>query len=42
MGKLSDEGILLHIAGMTCTSCSNKIEKALKNTAGIISAEVSC
>lgn len=31
----------LRIGGMTCVSCQNKIEKKLRNTAGIISAEVS-
>ena len=31
---------VLRIGGMTCVSCQNKIEKKLKNTAGIISAEV--
>lgn len=32
---------VLRVGGMTCVSCQNKIEKKLKNTAGIISAEVS-
>lgn len=31
----------LHIDGMTCVSCQNKIEKTLRNTAGIKSARVS-
>ncbi|MFT4105498.1 MAG: sulfite exporter TauE/SafE family protein [Lacrimispora sp.] len=31
----------LRIGGMTCVSCQNKIEKKLKNTAGIEHAEVS-
>ena len=31
----------LHIGGMTCISCQNKIEKKLRNTAGIKSARVS-
>ena len=31
----------LRIGGMTCVSCQNKIEKKLRNTAGIESAEVS-
>ena len=32
---------VLHIGGMTCVSCQNKIEKKLQNTAGIQSVEVS-
>ena len=32
---------VLHIGGMTCVSCQNKIEKKLQNTAGILNAEVS-
>ncbi|MDR3051370.1 MAG: sulfite exporter TauE/SafE family protein, partial [Oscillospiraceae bacterium] len=31
----------LHIGGMTCVNCQNKIEKKLRNTAGIKSAQVS-
>jgi sulfite exporter TauE/SafE/copper chaperone CopZ/plastocyanin domain-containing protein len=31
----------LRIGGMTCISCQNKIEKKLRNTAGVESAEVS-
>ena len=31
----------LRIGGMTCVSCQNKIEKKLRNTAGIESADVS-
>ena len=31
----------LRISGMTCVSCQNKIEKKLRNTAGIESADVS-
>ncbi|WP_394522634.1 sulfite exporter TauE/SafE family protein [Lacrimispora sp. JR3] len=31
----------LRIGGMTCISCQNKIEKKLRNTAGIVNAEVS-
>lgn len=31
----------LHIGGMTCVNCQNKIEKKLQNTAGIKKAEVS-
>ena len=31
----------LRIGGMTCISCQNKIEKKLRNTAGIEKAEVS-
>ena len=31
----------LIIGGMTCVSCQNKIEKTLRNTAGIKSAQVS-
>lgn len=31
----------LHIGGMTCVNCQNKIEKKLQNTAGIVSARVS-
>lgn len=41
MEKIPGTRILLHIAGMTCINCSSKIEKQLKHTAGIISAEVS-
>lgn len=32
---------VLRIGGMTCISCQNKIEKKLRNTAGIVNAEVS-
>ncbi len=32
---------VLRIGGMTCVSCQNKIEKKLRNTAGIVNAEVS-
>lgn len=32
---------ILRIGGMTCISCQNKIEKKLRNTAGIEKAEVS-
>ncbi|GHU77085.1 hypothetical protein AGMMS49992_23990 [Clostridia bacterium] len=31
----------LHIGGMTCVSCQNKISRKLRNTAGIQYAEVS-
>ena len=33
--------IRLHIDGMTCVNCQNKIEKALNHTDGVISASVS-
>jgi len=31
----------LHVDGMTCISCQNKIEKKLRNTAGVQNADVS-
>ena len=31
----------LRIGGMTCVNCQNKIEKKLRNTAGVQKAEVS-
>lgn len=36
-----DKAIRLHIGGMTCVNCQNKIEKTLNHTRGIISASVS-
>ena len=36
-----DKTIRLHIGGMTCVNCQNKIEKTLNQTAGVISASVS-
>ena len=36
-----DKTIRLHIGGMTCVNCRNKIEKTLNHTAGVISANVS-
>ena len=33
--------IRLHIGGMTCVNCQNKIERALNHTVGVISASVS-
>jgi|GEM_PF-18635 len=38
-GKAKTE--VLHVDGMTCISCQNKIEKKLRNTVGIVSADVS-
>lgn len=35
------ENKILHIGGMTCVSCANKIEKKLLHTAGIKNAKVS-
>lgn len=34
------ENIILKINGMKCTGCSQRVEKALKNTDGIESASV--
>ena len=34
------ENIILKIKGMTCTGCSQRVEKALKNTDGIENAKV--
>ena len=39
--ELSIKKVQLHIAGMTCISCQNKIENKLRNTAGIKSVKVS-
>lgn len=36
-----DKTIRLHIGGMTCVNCQNKIEKTLNHTVGVISASVS-
>ena len=36
-----DKTIRLHIGGMTCVNCQNKIEKTLNHTAGVISTSVS-
>lgn len=36
-----DQTLQLHIGGMTCVNCRNKIEKTLNQTAGVISANVS-
>lgn len=36
-----DKTIRLHIGGMTCVNCQNKIEKTLNHTEGVISASVS-
>lgn len=36
-----DKTIRLHIGGMTCVNCQNKIEQSLNRTVGIISANVS-
>lgn len=36
-----DKTIRLHIGGMTCLNCQNKIEKTLNRTAGVIRASVS-
>lgn len=41
MVESSTKKVQLHIAGMTCISCQNKIENKLRNTAGIKSAKVS-
>jgi sulfite exporter TauE/SafE/copper chaperone CopZ len=38
-GKTKTE--VLHVDGMTCISCQNKIEKKMRNTVGIVSADVS-
>ncbi len=38
-GKTKTE--VLHVDGMTCTSCQNKIEKKLRNTVGILRADIS-
>lgn len=39
--EASDKKIRLSIGGMTCVSCQNKIERELKRTKGIVSANVS-
>lgn len=39
--EASIKKIQLHIGGMTCISCQNKIEKKFSDTAGIISVKVS-
>lgn len=39
--KVSGKKIQLHIGGMTCVNCQNKIERQLKSTQGIIKAKVS-
>lgn len=36
-----EKDILLHIGGMTCVNCQNKIEKTLRAAEGILRAEVS-
>ena len=36
-----DKTIRLHIGGMTCVNCQNKIEKTLTHTRGVINASVS-
>ena len=36
-----DQQLLLHISGMTCSSCSTAVEKALQATPGVRSAAVS-
>ena len=33
--------LIFHVTGMTCDGCATRIEKALKGTAGVLSAEVS-
>lgn len=38
--KNNSKDILIPIAGMTCASCSNAVERALKKTDGVISASV--
>ncbi|HCI3888845.1 TPA: cation transporter, partial [Pseudomonas aeruginosa] len=35
------EAITLHIEGMTCTSCAEHVQQALKNVPGVRSASVS-
>lgn len=35
-----DKAIRLHIGGMTCANCQDKIQKALNHTAGVIRANV--
>lgn len=37
----NNKKIRLHISGMICVNCQNKIEKELKHTEGVISASVS-
>ena len=36
-----EEKVLLPIGGMTCVNCQNKIEKALKNTDGVLDVHIS-
>ena len=36
-----EKEILLHIGGMSCVNCQNKIEKKLRSAKGIIRANVS-
>ena len=36
-----EKEILLHIGGMSCVNCQNKIEKKLRSAKGIIRAKVS-
>lgn len=36
-----DKMVRLHIGGMTCVNCQNKIEKTLNHTSGVVSASVS-
>ena len=38
--RLIMENIILKINGMKCTGCSQRVERALKNTDGIESARV--
>ena len=39
--KVFDEQVQLHIGGMTCINCQNKIEKELKKKKGMITVSVS-
>lgn len=39
--EVEERKVQLHIGGMTCVSCQNKIQKELKRTKGILSATVS-
>ena len=39
--EASEKKIQLHIGGMTCVNCQNKIEKEMNRTEGIVSASVS-
>ncbi|MEJ7669911.1 MAG: heavy metal translocating P-type ATPase [Casimicrobiaceae bacterium] len=38
--SLAKDSLELHIEGMTCASCSGRVEKALRTVPGVVSAEV--